>query len=388
MSRFYDTWRAGVELVPGDPTSPYFSVREPYEASVPLSITDLDVHLSARVWSEAADASAEFARLDGELLHRFGTPNILGRALVRLEAAASSAIEGIHASAISIARASLNERGDSDALLIIANERATTQAVERYEIATDGFIDDQVALLAATRPDLAGSFRDRPVWIGGISPATAVFVPPVATRIEPLLDDLVTFCARTDIPGLVHAAIAHAQFETIHPFGDGNGRTGRALSLAVLHESGLLRHHVVPLSAGLVYDRGAYYSALTSYREGDLEPIVARFTVAALRAAYLARGHANALVETHEAWQGRLKARRDAVAWRVLATLLAHPCVNMPFIARTHSISEPAAQRALEQLAAAGILRPLDEKSRARTWVADDIIEATDNAMASSWRRF
>jgi Fic/DOC family len=95
-------------------------------------------------------------------------------------------------------------------------------------------------LLRGSQPEHAGKWRDQPVWIGGgdLSPHNADFVPPHHSRVEPAIADLVRFMDRDDMPPLVQAAIAHAQFETIHPFPDGNGRTGRALVQSLLRGKG------------------------------------------------------------------------------------------------------------------------------------------------------
>ncbi|GED09929.1 hypothetical protein CCE02nite_19280 [Cellulosimicrobium cellulans] len=124
------------------------------------------------------------------------------------------------------------------------------------------------------------------MWIGGsdISPAGADFVPPHHERVPGAIADLVAFVARADVVPLAHVAIAHAQFETIHPFTDGNGRTGRALVQAMMHSSGLTRNATLPLSAGLLADVDSYYAALTPYRAGHPAAIVHQFVQASARA--------------------------------------------------------------------------------------------------------
>ncbi|MGH3265805.1 MAG: Fic family protein, partial [Trebonia sp.] len=123
------------------------------------------------------------------------------------------------------------------------------------------------------------------VWIGGssVSPHGASFVAPHHSWVEPAIDDLVAFIQRTDLPLLTQVAIAHAQFETIHPFNDGNGRTGRALCHAMLRHGGATTRTTVPVSAGLLADTDAYFTALTGYRAGDPSPIAGRFGEAAKR---------------------------------------------------------------------------------------------------------
>ena len=111
-------------------------------------------------------------------------------------------------------------------------------------------------------------YREARKWIRGNSPHTAEFVPPHPSRVLPAMDDLVAFMRRDDILALTQAAIAHAQFETIHPFADGNGRSGRAIVSALLRAKGITRNVTVPVSAGLLTDTGAYFDALGEYREG------------------------------------------------------------------------------------------------------------------------
>ncbi|MFG1907303.1 Fic family protein [Kribbella sp. NPDC048928] len=153
-----------------------------------------------------------------------------------------------------------------------------------------------------------GQLRDGQVWIGGgPTPHTAAFVPPRHERVLALMDDLVAFCRRTDVPVLTQVSIAHAQFETIHPFNDGNGRTGRTLVHAMLRRSGVTRRLTVPVSAGLLTDTDAYFAALGSYREGDPTPIITQFS----RASFAAVG--SSATSPASTPPGRTPSRRGRV---------------------------------------------------------------------------
>ena len=134
----------------------------------------------------------------------------------------------------------------------------------------DAVLAMHAALLADVQPEIAGRWREEQVWIGGDSfgPHGAAFIPPHHDHVPALMADLVKFTRRADLPLLSQAAIAHAQFETIHPFPDGNGRTGRALIHAMLRGHGLTRNVTVPVSAGLLTDTNGYFDALTAYRDG------------------------------------------------------------------------------------------------------------------------
>ena len=123
----------------------------------------------------------------------------------------------------------------------------------------DAILAMHAALVGDLHPEIAGRWREEQVWIGGTSfgPHQADFIPPHHEHVPALIDDLVAFVKRDDLPLLAQAAVAHAQFETIHPFPDGNGRTGRALIHSMLRGHGLTQNVTVPVSAGLLTDTAA-----------------------------------------------------------------------------------------------------------------------------------
>src|SRR5258708_32438360 len=138
-----------------------------------------------------------------------------------------------------------------------------------------------------------------------------MFVPPHHSRVLAAIDDLLRFARRDDIPVLPQIALAHAQFETIHPFTDGNGRTGRALIQAMLLRKGLTRNVTVPVSAGLLTDTDSYFAALTAYREGDSAPIVRRVSEAAVAAVFNGRGLVSEFHALSPKRNGKITARSD-----------------------------------------------------------------------------
>ena len=150
------------------------------------------------------------------------------------------------------------------------------------------------------------------MWIGGTSfgPHAASFVPPHHEHVPALVDDLVRFARRTDVPLLARAAIAHAQFETIHPSPDGNGRTGRALINAMLRGHGLTKNVTVPVSAGLLTNTTSYFGALTDYRAGDPAAIVVDLAEASLEATSNGRQLVRDLNAVRAGWDEVIKARR------------------------------------------------------------------------------
>jgi len=360
--------------------------RQPYQAAIPPAIADVQVTMSAAVLAAAEDASTEIARFDAEAGTEIAPFSAI---LLRAESAASSKIENLTASARAIAEAELGH-GSRNAALIVANERAMSAAIALAD-RLDGpaILDMHDALLRDSAPAIAGRWRDQQVWIGGgdCSPHAAQFIPPHQDRVPAAIDDLIRFIDRTDIPTLAHAAIAHAQFETIHPFPDGNGRVGRALVHAQLRHARLTRHVTVPVSAGLLTDIDAYFVALGAYRDGDPVPIVERFADATFAALANGRQLVGDLHRVRAEWAQRVKARRDAAAWKVTEIVVQHPVVNAPWLSRELGILQTNVYRALQPLVDAGVLVEFTNNKRDRLWRAPDVLEALDAFAARTGRR-
>jgi Fic family protein len=369
------------------------AMRPTYEAAVPVAVARLEVAVEPAALAAADDARAEISRFDAEM--SAALPGIdllpLGAVLLRTESASSSQIEHITAQAKALALAELGvAKYGSNAALVAANVAAMNRALEVADALTPtAILAIHQILMHGQDYASPGRFRTGQVWIGGssASPHRAEFVPAHHSRVELAIDDLCTFMARPDLPLIVQAAIAHAQFETIHPFNDGNGRTGRALVHAMLKLAGATTHATVPVSAGLLADVDAYVAALTAYRRGDPSPIVAQFAVAALRAIGNGRQLARDLVEIHAQWSRAITARRTAAVWRVLPTLLSRPATTSALIQQATGLSQPAADTVIGQLRAAGILTKAVGAQRYVVWVAADVTAALDEFAARARRR-
>jgi Fic family protein len=230
------------------------------------------------VLTEAGEATEAIARFDAEAGHRMAPFSSI---LLRSESTASSRIEQLTASAKAIALAELGDERSSNASMIVSNVAAMDAAIALADDLDEAaVIEMHTALLEHEHPEWTGHWRNTQVWIGGgrFGPQRAMFVPPHHQRVAESMSDLMTFARRDDVPALVQAAIAHAQFETVHPFPDGNGRTGRALVHAMLRRRGVTRSVTVPISAGLLVDIGAYFDALGAYRDGDPSVIVGQMS--------------------------------------------------------------------------------------------------------------
>ena len=199
--------------------------------------------------------------------------------------------------------------------------------------------------------------------------------------------DLVQFCARTDVPVLAHAALAHAQFETIHPFPDGNGRTGRALFHSMLRRGGLTRNVTVPVSAGLLSDTERYFHALGRYRQGDADAIVLAFADAVFAGINNGRTLVAELQEVSAHWESVVPSRRGSAGASLRTFLLQQPVVTVQMLADELGVSLVSASTAIGRYVDAGVLVQTNNFKRNRIWHSPDVLAALDRFGARARRR-
>ncbi|WP_272898622.1 Fic family protein [Subtercola vilae] len=336
----------------------------------------------------AEDAVVELGRFDGEV-GAIAAP--FSAILLRSESAASSEIEQLTASAKNIALAELGRSAGRNSRLIIGNVRAMEAAIEMAE-QLDGstIVAMQAEILRDDQPEDTGGWRTQQVWIGGgfgNSPHGASFVPPHHERVGALMDDLVEFARRTDLPALVQIAIAHAQFETIHPFTDGNGRTGRALVQAMLRRLGATQNVTVPVSAGLLQDTRGYFAALTEYRLGNVQPIVQSFARASADAIVNGRQLVADLTTVRARWELATTARARSSGRRLLDVLQRQPVIDSNLAAGELGIDSRNAQNGIDRLVTDGILTQMSAGMRNRAYEAREVLTALDGFAARAKRR-
>lgn len=353
--------------------------RGPYLAAVPPKIAEQALILSMGDLASADEAAAELARFDSEVGVMVAP---FASILLRSEAASSSQIENLTSSVAAIVRAELGLAETVNSNLIVSNQeamRAALTASQNLEVET--LLNMHRVLLQRFDSANAGVLRTQPVWIGGSSfgPHGADYVAPKYELVPEGLEDLVEFCKRTDLPALVQVALAHAQFESIHPFTDGNGRTGRALVQVLLNRLGLTTSVMVPVSAGLLRNTEQYFEALDSYRAGDPRPIISVFANAALLAVQNGRQLAGELEAVRMRWQSMVTSRKDAGAKLLLDALLAQPLITSKRAVEILQRTPANAQLAIDKLVEVGILSQLGTSKRNRIWQAAEVLEALEN---------
>jgi len=362
-------------------------ISRPYQASVLPPIAHAVPRVSTAVQAVVDEATSAISRFDVEVA---AMPVPMPAVLLRTESASSSQIEHLTSNARNLAMASLGVGGKQNAELVAANVRAMNAALAvGDDVTAESILAVHRALLGASDPDVAGRWRTEQVWVGSsaVSPHGADFIPPHQDRVRDAIDDLVTFAARDDVPALVHAALVHAQFETVHPFVDGNGRTGRVVLHQVLRRRGLTQHTTVPVSAGLLRDPERYFRSLTTYRQGEVDPIIEQVAHAAISATLNGRQLAADVMQLRAEWRDQVSARSDSAAWRVADALFAQPVVNAEYVARTLELSDRGARNAIGVLETAGVLHASTSAHRNRVWQAAAVLAAMDAFAARAGRR-
>ena len=358
-----------------------------YEAFVPDGIAELGLSIEASVAGMVSEAEDAIRRLNDSARPALAP---LARLLLRTESIASSKVEGLQLGARELARAEARTetggKAGPTAVEVLANIDAMELAVHDAAAALPFGLADILAVhrrLLDTAPNaqIAGRLRSRQNWIGGndYNPCGADFVPPPPEHVGPLLADLCAAVNDDLLPPLVQAALVHAQFETIHPFDDGNGRTGRALIQVVLRRRGIAPAYVPPISVVMARSRDRYIAGLTAFRRDDVGAWIEYFAGAAASAAHLAQEYLRAVEALLARWRHQLTEsiapRADSAAWSLIDVLPAHPIITAPVAAAATGRSKAPIYQALRELESAGVLVPLSAYRRNRSWEATGLFD-------------
>jgi Fic family protein len=341
-------------------------------------------------------AVAAATRASASLPHEW---EAIARLILRTEGAASSMIEGVRSGIVDLAVADLDaaaprsivvdERANSDTILVHNNiatiDLALNESVVCRPLSTDQLLEWHRVLMANSGlpGHMVGAFRTEQGWIGGTSPLDAAFVPPPPNLVTELVQDMVEFVNRSShgLDAIAVAAAAHAQFEIIHPFADGNGRIGRVLLLWVLQRK-LRIQHPPPLSVVIERQRAGYLAGLTQFRLGSHDPWIRWMADVVETAANNTIIILERLAAIRVNWEGRIgDVRRDATAHSLLEAIFRHPVIDAKTAAAVAGVSERAARTALAQLAVLGIVEPHTTPRHrpgrpSSLWVSKDVVRA------------
>ena len=380
-----------------------------YDAYLPDPLSGWNLTLPSDLAADIADAETSIRDLN-----QAGTSHVslegLARFLLRAESVASSRIEGLDAGPRRLieAEAAIThgaETLDRIAVEVLGNiasmESAIALATRRQPVSRDDLLDIHRVLMDRSRtPELGGLVRTQQNWIGGSSynPCSAAFVPPPPEHVEGLLRDLIEYTNGDAHSPLVQAAIAHAQFETIHPFTDGNGRTGRALIHVILRRRGLSPIFVPPISLILATWSEDYISGLTAVRHlhpadspersNSAHTWLRTFAAATLRACGDAQAYASRIDQLVDQWRSSLgTVRKGSALDLLLEALPGVPLMSVKSAASLINRSDVAAGGAIKRLVEAEILSQRNVgKQRYRIFEAPAVLDlfiSLERALAS-----
>jgi len=355
-----------------------------YSAFVPAPLPP-DLIWTPRLVRVLSDADRSIGRLAGEG-GRLPNPHVLMRPFVRREAVLSSKIEGT--------QATLGELLAAEAGASVDRSPEDLREVGNYVVALEHGIAQlktlplcvrivrelHAKLMTGVRGEQAtpGRFRKIQNWIGrpGSTPATATFVPPPPDEVEPCLAAWEKFLHESDLPPLIVIALAHYQFEAIHPFLDGNGRVGRLLISLFLIERGILPTPLLYLSAFFEAARRDYYEGLRGVSErGAWHDWLEYFLLGVARMSEDALSRAARMNNTLSEWQRRVAGDSTNTPLRLVGLLAANPFVTTKGAAEKMQVAFTTAQRAIERLAKLGILTQVSDTKRDRVYCARALLD-------------
>ena len=350
-----------------------------YQAYVPDHIRELNLMFPASLVQEMSRAEGALSELEHTVAST-GFPTL--RQTAMLEALGSGRLSGLVTFPRRLAEV-LTGHNQRDliaqrvASIVTATESSLASA-QASRISSESL--ERMSALVLGSETARVSVRSRQIWAGtSRTPRAAEFVPPPPSRLDDLMDDLCAFLARDDVPPLVQAAIAHAQYETICPFPDANGRAGRCLVQTVLRRHGLTADAVPPISAVLAINRQTYFERVAAYREGQVIEFCAAFTSAMHKATSQAIGLATQCESLLSKWRKEIgRVRSGSAAMRLLAILFDQPVLDAKQVERALHVSDEAARLGLITLEKAGGLRRIGASSRGRLWVAEDALDLLD----------
>lgn len=340
--------------------------------------------------------SGTLARLNGLAERRLGelagavgrtvNPHLVSAPLLRQEALLSSRIEGTGATPEQLALIEIGNAPVSPDANEVGNfVRATRAALERLangDVIAGPLIRESHRLLmqgVRGNRERPGEYRDAQNFIGGSTDIHAArFVPPPPLMVGPLLADLENFLHEDTpaLPDLVRIAIAHYQFETIHPFRDGNGRIGRLLVALLLVRDGVLPGPLLPISVAIEKRRTEYADALLGVSmQGAWDTWLRFFLECVLEAAALSLRQVNGLIALRDGWHARfLEARASALLLKLVDHLFQQPAVTIKSVGDLLAVTPATASARLRDLEQAGIVRETTGRVRDRVYVAPDIL--------------
>lgn len=349
------------------------SQKEGYIASIPAPFPPKGIfNVSQKLLIKAAEADRLIGKLDG-ITHNLPDIDFFLKMYIAKDAASSAQIEGTRATMIDAIEMEAKIDGkQSDARDILFYIKALNYGVKRireFPLSLRFIRELHAQLMTGARAahfSGPGEFRHSQNWIGGTTPAAASFVPPPVNKMHEALNDFEKFLydKESTLP-LLHIALVHAQFETIHPFLDGNGRTGRLLITLLMYQRELLERPVLFLSSYFKKHQKIYYSKLNGYHAGEVDEWLDFFLDGIIETAGESIAVSKKIRQRRDedmAKIQRLAKRESESGIIVLSRLFANPIINTRLIMAWTKFTRAGAQKTIDRFVSLDILEPVKQK--------------------------
>lgn len=349
-------------------------VKNSYQSPILHDLSNIEIQLDNNLQSLLFEAIEELSKLDGFIKDKLnGFPMIV----LRSESLSSAQIEHYHASNRNIAAAQIRPTKNKETNIIKNNLESLVLFLKE-----ENKIDKEtiVKINSKIMDDESVDIRTKVNWIGESNsiPHTADFVPPHPEYLDKNINEFISFCKRDDIHPLVQAAFAYAYFETIHPFIDGNGRTGRIFIQVLLKEKNYLDELYVPFSMGLIKNDKKHIEALNEFRKGNYRSIIKLFLENSLGFVPIIYKILKDLIAIKDRWLSKISARSDALAWKIIDELIYQPVVSVNYIKEKYQINDQAVRNNFNILEKADIINKIGNSKRNVMYEAKEIISLID----------
>ena len=337
--------------------------------------------------AKADEARGLIGKLDG-ITHILPDVEFFLHMFVKKDATSSAQIEGTKATIVDAIEKdvgiSVNETDADDILYYIKALNYGTKRLNEFPLSLRLIQEIHEQLMTgarATQPANPGEFRERQNWINGTSPFNAQFVPPPVDEMKRSLGDFETFLRDEKITlPLIHVGLVHAQFETIHPFLDGNGRTGRLVVTMLMCRRKLLERPVLFLSSYFKKNQKVYYSRLNGYHEGEIIAWLDFFLDGVIETANESIRISKEIRELRDSDMLKIQAlakRESESGVLLLSHLFADPIISTSVVMKWTGFTRAGAQKVIDRFIKLGILEPKEEKGTYdRTYVYSKYLNA------------
>lgn len=349
-------------------------MEKPYLSAVLKDLSNIEIEITNDIQNLLYEAIEELSKLDGFIKDKLkGFPMII----LRSESLSSTQIEHYNSSNRNIASAQILPTKNKETNIIKDNLESLILFLEnKTKITRNTIVEINAKVLNDNDVDIRTNIN----WIGKPSsiPQTASFVPPHPEYLKKNITEFAKFCNRDDIHPLLQAAFAYAYFETIHPFQDGNGRTGRILIQLLLKNKNYLDELFVPFSMGLIKNNEKHIKSLNDFREGNYLSIIELFLENTLQIIPLIYNALNELIGIKNNWIKNLTARSDALVWKIIDELIYQPVISVNYIKEKYNANDQAVRNNFQILVDAKIISKINDSKRNVIYEAKEIITVID----------